>query len=412
MSGFAKWERGREGVKHRVGSKLLINEPPLELIPTLAEFIGVNEALFVQQLHYWIISEQYGTVKDGRVWIRHSIASLQKKKFRFWSAPTIKRLLTGLLKRGIILKRTDLNLNGADRTPWYSLDYDRLEEVCIEEAERIRAHGEEDEEEREEEFHETKSSRHGIKMIPPRDEIVPPRDEIVPPRDQNDPATGSKRSQDEIKMIPCILNGSSKKLSKKQSKREEPSSFEKSDSVYGQNEAERFERTAFGTGRDALERMIELMGEGFHEATGKPRQVFTKRRGDCLQAALDDNPQFLERFWAALLVTKRSTRLRDGDEQIGSAFVRGIGFDYMIGYREGGSSYGVERILSGTLAEPPRDWEVEAGRKLAAITWQYAKGEIERQEAVAEVKKIVGGTQVFRRGLTESELPPEVEARL
>lgn len=35
-------------------SKLLIDEEPLQVLPGLAAVIGLNEALVVQQLHYWL----------------------------------------------------------------------------------------------------------------------------------------------------------------------------------------------------------------------------------------------------------------------------------------------------------------------------------------------------------------------
>jgi hypothetical protein len=33
-------------------SKLLIDEPPLQVLPTLAVRLGLEEAIFLQQLHY------------------------------------------------------------------------------------------------------------------------------------------------------------------------------------------------------------------------------------------------------------------------------------------------------------------------------------------------------------------------
>ena len=34
-------------------SKLLINEHPLQVLPSLATKIGLNEAIVLQQIHYW-----------------------------------------------------------------------------------------------------------------------------------------------------------------------------------------------------------------------------------------------------------------------------------------------------------------------------------------------------------------------
>ena len=35
-------------------SRLLINENPLQVLPTLAVKIGLNEAMILQQMHYWL----------------------------------------------------------------------------------------------------------------------------------------------------------------------------------------------------------------------------------------------------------------------------------------------------------------------------------------------------------------------
>ena len=34
-------------------SKLLLNEQPLLIMPTLASKIGLNESIVLQQIHYW-----------------------------------------------------------------------------------------------------------------------------------------------------------------------------------------------------------------------------------------------------------------------------------------------------------------------------------------------------------------------
>jgi len=36
-------------------SSLLIAVPPLIVLPTLATLVGLNEAIFLQQLHYWLL---------------------------------------------------------------------------------------------------------------------------------------------------------------------------------------------------------------------------------------------------------------------------------------------------------------------------------------------------------------------
>ena len=45
----------------------LINEPPLVLLPSLATAIGLNEALMLQQIQYWLSRSDKEI--DGRYWI-------------------------------------------------------------------------------------------------------------------------------------------------------------------------------------------------------------------------------------------------------------------------------------------------------------------------------------------------------
>lgn len=101
---------------------LLINEPPLQVLPTLAERIGLNEAIFLQQLHYWL--QRSDNWRDGRKWCYKS-AEEWTKEFPFWSSRTIKRITTNLKNKKLIVTGV-YNKAGFDRTTWYSIDYTAL----------------------------------------------------------------------------------------------------------------------------------------------------------------------------------------------------------------------------------------------------------------------------------------------
>src|SRR4051794_41087150 len=67
--------------------KLLINEPPLQVLPTLAKLIGLNAAIALQQVHYRLSG--WGELDDaGRPWINCTVAEWQAKDFTFWSERT------------------------------------------------------------------------------------------------------------------------------------------------------------------------------------------------------------------------------------------------------------------------------------------------------------------------------------
>jgi len=108
-------------------SKLLINEPPLQVLPTLAKLIGLNEAIVLQQIHYWISNPKIGKVRDERRWVRNSIKEWTEDNFPFWGAKTIRRIFKSLEAKGYI-ESANLNESGYDRTLWYTVSYSRLEE--------------------------------------------------------------------------------------------------------------------------------------------------------------------------------------------------------------------------------------------------------------------------------------------
>lgn len=105
-------------------SKLLINESPLQVLPTLAIRIGLNEAIFLQQLHYFLSLSKHE--KDGRRWIYNSSADWQAI-FPFWSAPTIRRVIASLEEQKLIITTTQYNQSGFDKRRWFAIDYFALE---------------------------------------------------------------------------------------------------------------------------------------------------------------------------------------------------------------------------------------------------------------------------------------------
>ncbi len=106
-------------------SKLLINEPPLQVLPSLAKAIGLNEAIALQQLHYWL--EKSTHIHDGRRWVYNTAADWQEQ-LPFWSEPTTRRVFNSLRKMGLVLTG-NYNAKGFDKTLWYSIDYVALREI-------------------------------------------------------------------------------------------------------------------------------------------------------------------------------------------------------------------------------------------------------------------------------------------
>jgi hypothetical protein len=109
------------------GTSLLINEPPLQVLPSLAKLIGLNEALALQQLHWLLENPKVeGVTHDGYKWIYNSYEEWQERNFPFWSTKTIQRVFASLESMGLVISR---QADAYDRTKQYRIDYDHLDNL-------------------------------------------------------------------------------------------------------------------------------------------------------------------------------------------------------------------------------------------------------------------------------------------
>lgn len=107
-------------------STLLINEPPLQVLPSLAKVIGLNEAIVTQQLHYWLTNpkcEGY-TDETGEKWIFNTYDEWQEN-FPFWSTSTIKRTFLELEEKQVVISR-QFDAKSRDMRKYYRLNYEQL----------------------------------------------------------------------------------------------------------------------------------------------------------------------------------------------------------------------------------------------------------------------------------------------
>lgn len=105
-------------------SHLLMNEYPLIVLPSLAAKIGLNEAIILQQIHWW--TSKGKNIRDSRSWVYNTYADWTVQ-FPFWSERTIKRTVSNLEKAGLILSTSKYNQMQIDKTKWYTVDYEKLE---------------------------------------------------------------------------------------------------------------------------------------------------------------------------------------------------------------------------------------------------------------------------------------------
>jgi len=105
---------------------LLIHESPLLILPTLAQTIGLEEAILLQQLHFRLTHQ--GQERDGKRWYCQSYTNWAKQ-LPFWSESKIKRLFLKLEKEGFIQSTDKYNTFYVDRTKWYSIEYHALDSL-------------------------------------------------------------------------------------------------------------------------------------------------------------------------------------------------------------------------------------------------------------------------------------------
>lgn len=101
----------------------LASERHLYFSPSLAAEIGLNEAIAIQQIVFWVAETSSGIIDDnGDRWIYNTYENWQKQ-FPFWSRDTVKRVMTSLRDKEIIFVR-QMNRSSHDRTNYYTVNWD------------------------------------------------------------------------------------------------------------------------------------------------------------------------------------------------------------------------------------------------------------------------------------------------
>ena len=103
---------------------LLINEPPLMVLPSLAAELGTaDEAIVLQQLHYWL--QRSNNARDGHKWVYNSMNDWLKQFPWIKSRKRLTRYFDDLESRGLVVTG-NYNKAAFDKTKWYRIDYDAL----------------------------------------------------------------------------------------------------------------------------------------------------------------------------------------------------------------------------------------------------------------------------------------------
>ena len=106
-------------------SELLVGKI-LTVRPALAVKIGLNEAILLQQLDYWLNHAE--KEHDGRMWIYKSYEKWQEQDFPFWSVSTVKRIVKRLREINLI-DTESLSDNFNNRVNYYTINRKELEKL-------------------------------------------------------------------------------------------------------------------------------------------------------------------------------------------------------------------------------------------------------------------------------------------
>lgn len=113
-------------------SSLLIDEQPLQVIPSLAAAIGVNEAILLQQINYWVKhaekSKDERKLKKGRWWTYNTYADWQEQ-MPWMSVSGIRKLVKKLKDLGLVAV-VKYKKQAQDHTLWYTVNYDAVDQMC------------------------------------------------------------------------------------------------------------------------------------------------------------------------------------------------------------------------------------------------------------------------------------------
>ncbi len=107
----------------RRSSVLLINEPPLQALPSLACLVGINGAIILQQMHYWLQVSEHRI--EGYTWIYNSY-NAWAKQFKWLKPHAIQWHIRALEKSGYLISR-QFKYKTRNNTKWYRIDYEKLD---------------------------------------------------------------------------------------------------------------------------------------------------------------------------------------------------------------------------------------------------------------------------------------------
>lgn len=113
------------------GSKLLINESPLTVLPSLVRVVGLDRAIILQQIQYLLQQKHTGIVlEDGEKYIWNTAKDFHTNCFPFWEPDTIRKHLKKLENDGYLIAAQPF-AKQRNQTKHYRINYAKLnDDLC------------------------------------------------------------------------------------------------------------------------------------------------------------------------------------------------------------------------------------------------------------------------------------------
>jgi hypothetical protein len=107
----------------------LMAEKSIPAYPHLASVLGVNEAIILQQVYFYVTlhSRKKSTqhFHDGKFWVFNSYKQWRDQHFPWLTARGVQSIILRLETKGLLISRQGLE-NPQDRRKWYTIDLEKL----------------------------------------------------------------------------------------------------------------------------------------------------------------------------------------------------------------------------------------------------------------------------------------------
>lgn len=110
----------------------LLDEEPITFYPNLAVVFGVNEAIVLQQIYFYMnVNRKKRSnrhYRDSKWWVYNSYQQWIDEHFPWLSLRGLQTVILGLEKQGVILTMQGVE-NPRDRRKWYSIDLEKMHAI-------------------------------------------------------------------------------------------------------------------------------------------------------------------------------------------------------------------------------------------------------------------------------------------